>query len=178
VFLSPVVTVFFFLKKLFSLVSQFRLSVYLLQGREKWGGNSLTTLFLGDERGVLFFSDLLFSEEPKKEDLGKIFIWRIKARLNLEIPGTDLIFIKIDGFLSRFLPRKGFIIIPEWILFMMDLSRPPQGVLNLSKNKSLRENVKEIKKQNYSYEMTRDPSKFEYFYHQMYLPHTWKRFGK
>jgi len=179
-FLFPVETVFYSIKGALFFVSKFRLSVYLLQGREKWGGNSLTTLFLGDERGVLFFSDLLFSEEPVKESLGKVFVWKIKARLNLEIPGTDLIFIKMDGLLSRFLPRKGFIIIPEWILFMMDLSRPRQEVWNLSrnKNKTLGENLNKIKKQNYSYEMTRDPSKFEYFYHQMYLPHAWKRFGK
>jgi len=160
-FLFPVETVFYSIKGVLFFVSKFRLSVYLLQGREKWGGNSLTTLFLGDERGVLFFSDLLFSEEPVKESLGKVFVWKIKARLNLEIPGTDLIFIKMDGLLSRFLPRKGFIIIPEWILFMMDLSRPRQEVWNLSrnKNKTLGENLNKIKKQNYSYEMTRDPSK-------------------
>jgi len=179
-FVSPVVTVFFSLKGILFFASPFQFSVYLLQGKEKWGGNSLTTLFLGDERGVLYLSNLLYSEEPVKERLGKIFIWRIKSRLNLEIPRTDLIFIKIDGFFSRFLPRKGFIIIPEWILFMMDLSQPLQEVWNLPRNKkkSLRENLKEIKKQNYSYEMTRDPSKFEYFYHQMYLPYTWKRFEK
>jgi hypothetical protein len=169
-FISPVVPAFLFLKRVLFFTSQFRLSVYLLQGREKWGGNSLSTLFLGDERGVLFFSDLLYLEEPLKESLGQVFIWRIKSRLNLELPRTDLIFIKIDGLFSRFLPQEGFIIIPEWTLFMMDLSRPLQEVWNLSKNKSLRENLRQIKKQNYSYEMTRDPYKFEYFYHQMYLP--------
>jgi hypothetical protein len=61
---------------------------------------------------------------------------------------------------------------------MMDLSRPIHGVWNLSKskNKSLRENLREMRRQNYSYEMTQDPAKFEYFYHQMYLPYITKRF--
>ena len=175
---SPVVPVFLFLKRVLFFASQFRLSVYLLQGKEKWGGNSLSTLFLGDERGVLFFSDLLYSEKPLRKSMGEVFIWRIKSRLNLDLPRTDLIFIKIDGLFSRFLPRKGFIIIPEWVLFMMDLSRPLQEVWNLSKNKnkSLRENVREMKRHNYSYEMTRDPAKFEYFYYQMHLPYVTKRF--
>ena len=175
-FVSPVVPGFLFLKKVLFFASQFRLSVYLLQGKEKWGGNSLTTLFLGDERGVPFFSDTLYLEEPVKERLGKVFIWRIKSRLNLDLPRTDLIFIKIDGLFSRFLPQEGFIIIPEWVLFMMDLSRPLQKVWNLSKNKSLRANLMRIRKYTYSYEMTQDPAKFEYFYYQMYLPYVTKRF--
>jgi hypothetical protein len=177
-FLFPVETVFYSIKRVLFFVSKFRLSVYLLQGKEKWGGGSLKTLFLGDERGIHYFSDLLYLEEPVKESLGKVFIWEIKSRLNLELPRTDLIFIKIDGIFSRFLSRKGFIIIPGWVLFIMDLSRPLQEIWKLSKNKSLRENLRQIKKQNYSYEMTQDPSKFEYFYHQMYLPYAWKRFEK
>jgi len=177
-FLSPVVPAFLFLKRVLFFASQFRLSVYLLQGKEKLGGDSLTTLFLGDEKGIPFFSDLLYSEEPARKSMGEVFIWRIKSRLNLELPRTDLIFIKIDGLFSRFLPRKGFIIIPEWVLFMMDLSRPLQKVWNLSKNKnkSLRENLREMKRHNYSYEMTLDPAKFEYFYYQMHLPYVTKRF--
>jgi len=173
---SPVVPVYFFLKEGLFFASPLRFCVYLLQGKEKWGGNSLTTLFLGDERGVLYLSNLLYSGEPVKEKLGKVFIWRIKSRLNLDLPRADLIFIKIDGFFSRFLIRQGFIIIPELILFMMDISKPLPEILKLSKNKSLRENLREMRRQNYSYEMTQDPAKFEYFYHQMYLPYITKRF--
>jgi hypothetical protein len=46
----------------------------------------------------------------------------------------------------------------------------------LSKNDTLRENLRKIRKNDYSYEMTQDPSKFEYFYYQMYLPYLTKRF--
>jgi hypothetical protein len=170
------VPVYFFLKEVLFFASPFRLSVYFLQGKEKWSGNSLTTLFLGDEKGVLYLSNLLYSEEPVKERLGKIFIWRIKSRLNFDLPRTDLIFIKIDGLFSRFLSRQGFIIIPELILFMVDISKPLPEILKLSKNKSLRENLRGMRRHNYSYEMTQDPAKFEYFYHQMYLPYVTKRY--
>ena len=175
-FVSQGVPVYFFLKEILLFASPFRFSVCLLQGKEKWGGDSLTTLFLGDERGVLNLSNLLYSEEPVKERLGKIFIWRIKSRINLDLPRTDLIFIKIDGLFSRFLSRQGFIIIPELILFMVDISKPLPEILKLSKNKSMRENLREMRRHNYSYEMTQDPAKFEYFYHQMYLPYVTKRY--
>ena len=176
--LRPVVRAFFLLKRVSIFASQIRLPVYLFQGKEKWGCGSLTTLFFGDERGLFYLSDLLYSGEPKKESLGKIFIWRIKSRLNLGLPRADLIFIKMDGFFSRFLSRQGFIIIPEWVLFMLDLSKPLPEVWKLSKNDALDANLRKIRKHNYSCEMTRDPSKFEYFYHQMYLPYITKRYEK
>jgi hypothetical protein len=177
-FISPVIPVFLFLRGVLFFASQFRLSVYFLQGREKWGDNNLTAVFLGDEKGVLLFSDLLYSEKPLRKSMGGVFIWRIKSKLNLDLPRADLIFIKIHGFFSRFLPRKGVVFIPEWTLFMMDLSRPLQEVWNLSKNKnkSLRENLRIVRRYNYSYKITRDPAEFAYFYSQMYLPYVTKRF--
>ena len=176
VFIHPVGPAFYFLKRAFFVASQFRLSVYLLRGKEKWGGGNLTTLILGDERGLLYLSDLLYSEKPIKESLGKVFIWRIKSRLNLNLPRVDLIFVKMDGFCSRFLTRCGFMVIPEWTLFLLDLSKLFQGAWKLSKNKNLSETLRRIRKHNYSCEVTQDPSKFEYFYHQMYLPYATKRF--
>ena len=183
-FISPVVEpAFFFIKRVLLIASQIWLSVYLLQGKEKWSGSSLTTLFFGglffaEQRAVPYFSDLLYSEEPTKESLGKVFIWKIKSKLNLNIPKADLIFIGIDGFFSRFLFRRGFTIIPAWVLFKLDLSKPLPEIWKLPKNKSLRENLRKVRKHKYSYEVTRDPAKFEYFYHQMYLPYIPKRFGK
>ena len=176
--LRPVVRAFFLLKRVSIFASQIRLPVYLLRGKEKWGGESLTTLYFGDERGLLFLSDLLYSADPGKENLGNIFIWRIESRLNSALPRADLIFVKMDGFFSRFLSRQGFISIPEWVLFMLDLSKPLPEVWKLSKNDALDSNLRKIRKHNYSYEMTRDPSKFDYFYHQMYLPYITKRYEK
>jgi hypothetical protein len=177
-FFSPVVPVFFFLKRVLIFASQFRLSVHLLEGKEKWGGESLTTLYLGDERGLLFLSDLLYSADPRKENLGKIFIWRIESRTNSHLPRADIIFIKIDGFFSRFLSRGGLVIIPEWILFMLDLSRPLPELEKLPPNKSLRENLRIFRRHNYSYEITRDPVKFKYFYDHMYYPYVMGKYGK
>ena len=174
----PAVWLFFSLRKIFFLASQLRLPIYLIQGKEKWGGESLTTLYLGDERGLLFLSDLLYLADPRKENLGKIFIWRIESRTNSHLPRSDLIFIKIDGFFSKSLSRGGLVIIPEWILFMLDLSRPLPELKKLPPNKSLRENLRIFRRHNYSYEITHDPVKFKYFYDHMYYPYVMGRYGK
>ncbi len=174
----PGIRAIYSLKEVFSLASQLRLRVFLLQGKGKWGNDSLTILFAGRGTGVglPYLSDLLYSEEPSKESLGKVFVWKVKSRFNKDFPRVDLIFISADGFLSKFLSFLGFFIIPEWLLFKLDVSRPFPEAWELKKNKSLRENLREMRKHNYSYEITYDTAKFTYFYHQMYLPYITSRF--
>jgi hypothetical protein len=176
-FIRPMMGIFFF-RNIFFLISQLRPSVFLLQGKEKGGGENLSILFFGDEKRVSLLSDLLYSGEPKKESLGKVFIWRMKSRMNSALHRVDLVFIIMEGFSSRFLSWQGFIIIPEWVLFRLDLSKsfPEAWNLSKSKNKSLRENLREFRRHNFSYEIAGDPGKFEYFYHHMYLPYITKRF--
>jgi len=171
-----VVPAYFVLREVLSTGSPLRLSAYLLQGREKWKGDPLTTLFWGDERGVIYLSNLLYSKEIMKERLNTVFIWNSRSRLNLDLRRADLIFIKIDHLFSRFLSRQGFLMIPELILFIGDISKPLPEILNLPMNKSMRENLREIRRHNYSFEMTKEPGKFEYFYYQMYLPYVTKRY--
>jgi hypothetical protein len=136
----------------------------LLQGKEKWGGNDLTAMFIGDAKGVLFISDLLYSEKTITKNLGKIFIGRIKSEIKRNLSKTDLIFICMDGFMSKFLPRREFIIIPAWVLFKLDLNKSIEEPWKLPQNKSLRENL------------TKDPGKLKYFYRNMYLPYITGRF--
>lgn len=183
-FLSPVVEpAFSYVKRTLFIACSIRFSVYLLKGKEKCGSSSLTTLFFSSlffgEGKLLYLVDLLYSEEPVKESLGKVSIWKVKSKLSSDISKADLVFIGTDELFSGFLSRQGFTIIPQWILFMRDLSKPSPEIDKLSRtNSSLKRDLKRIRKHKYSYEMTHDPAKFKYFYHHMYLRYIPKRFGK
>ncbi len=178
-FISPVIeSAFFFIKRIFLIASQIRLPIYILQGKDKCSNNNLIILFFGRKREVPYFSDMLYLEEPIKNNLGKIFIWNIKSLLNLNLPKADLILIGIDKLFSKFLSQNGFIIIPGRVIFALDLSKELSEIWKLSKNKSLSRNIKRVKDHKYSYEITKDPAIFRYFYHKMYLPYVIKRFGK
>lgn len=182
-FISPLVEpAFSFVKRVLFVVFSMRLSVYLLQGKEKQGSGNLKTLFFSSlffgEKKLLHLVDLLYSEEPEKKSLGKVFIWKIKSKLNYDVSKADLVFIGADEFFSGFLSRQGFTIIPQWILFMLDLSKPLPEIGKSRNYSNLKRDLRRIRKHKYSYEMTRDPARFEYFYHHMYLPYISKRFGK
>jgi len=177
-FLRPVVHAFSALNKVFFLASQLQTSAYLLRGKEKWSHENLSTLFLGDEKGLYNVSEMLYGEEPAKESLGRVFLWQMNSRTPRRLPQADLLLIRTPDFFADFLQRRGFMIIPEWVLFMLDLSKSFPEAWNLKKNKSLRENLREFRKHRYSCEITSDPEMFEHFYHRMYLPHATQRFGK
>ena len=166
----------FTLKRVLSNASQIYPSVYRLQGKGRWGDGTLTTLLFGEGRGVLpYILNLLYAAEPTKEKLGKIFIGKVKSQTKLYSPGVDLVLVGIDEIFSKFLSGLGFLVIPEWVMFKLDLAKPlPKG----KRHKQLNSNLRKVKKYGYSLEMTKDFSKFEYFYHHMYLPYAKNKYGK
>jgi len=170
--------IYLFMKRVLLIISQIKLSVFLLDGKDKCSGNNITTLFIGGKRVMPYLSDLVYSKEPENKFIGRVFIWKIMSKIQSIIPKPDVIFIGIDKFFSYFLFKNGFIVIPGWLLFTLDLSKPLQKSWNLSKNKSLKEDIKKVKKYKYFYKMTCNPIEFEYFYHHMYLPYIPERFGK
>lgn len=167
---------YFTLKRIFSIASQFRLSVYQFQGERRWGNGTLVTLLFGEGRGMLpYILNLLYSEEPTRKRLGNAFIFKIKSLIESDDHAVDLVLIATDQIFSRFLPRLGFIVIPEWITFKLDLQKP---LLTSNRHCSLYSNIKKIHKHKYRFEMTKDPERFRYFYQQMYLPYKGKKYGE
>jgi len=176
-FVGPVLEPSYFtVKRVLSIVSQLHLPVYQFQGKSIWGEGTLTTLLFGEGRGMLpYILNLLYADKPMKKGLGKIFIGNVKSDINSYGPNADLVLIGMDEFFSRFLSQRGFVVLPEWIMFKMDLTKPfPRG----GKNKGLSNNLRKVRKYQYSFEMTRDFAKFENFFHHMYLPYAANKYGE
>jgi hypothetical protein len=153
------------------------LPIYRLKGREKTEHAKITVLFLGEKTALTYISNLIYDEEPEQQFIGQIPIWSIRKQLNQLTKDVDLIFIKTDRFFSRFLQRKGFLITPEWVEMKMTISKPLENMFeNLSS--SAKKDIRTIEKQQYSYEISHDPQKFDFFYHQIFKPYTSQRHGK
>jgi len=150
----------------------------MLKGKEKKSGESLNALISGKDNAVAFFSDLLYSGQPSKTDLGKSFVWKVKSKARAVQPNPDLIFVEFDRFYASIFERKGFVPLPKWVLFTLDISKSFPELMRAIKNKSLDNNLRKMKKNEFSFEITRDPEKFDLFYHHMYVPLAEKRFGE
>ena len=176
-FVGPVVEpAYFNVKRILSIVSQLRLPVYHFTGKSRWGDETLTILLFGEGRGMLpYILDLVYAGKPTKKGLGKTFIGNVKSDISSYGPNVDLVLIGMDEFFSRFLSQPGFFVLPEWIMFKMDLTKPfPRG----GRNKGLSNNLRKVRKYQYSFEITRDFAKFENFFHYMYLPYAANKYGE
>lgn len=176
--LRPVANLYFALRKAVLLAYQFRPSVFLLRGSEESCQKEFSTLFLGGEPGLALASELLYAGARSREKIEETFLWRIGSQDDRSLPKTDLVLVRRHRFLSSYLRRKGFLIMPEWVLFFLDLDRPFPEPCNLRKNKGLGANFREFKRHPYSYEITHDPAVLDLFYHRMYVPYANLRYGQ
>lgn len=153
------------------------LPLYVVKGKEKSGGADLTILFLGDENSLMYLSDVLFQSEPYKRFIDEVFILKIDKKIKGFKEKVDAVIVETDRFFSRFLRDKGFIVIPAWVDMVLDTSKP---LLEISKRfkKSARDDIRIIRKQKYSYEISTESEKFELFYHKIRLPYLTERLGK
>ena len=166
------------LKRFLQVVLATRQAAYFLKGRNKWGNGQLKILFYGDEKELAYFSTLLYSELFTKDKLGKVFIWNLKSLFNSDISKPNMIICAVDKLFLRILNRQGFLILPQWVQLLLDLSKPISEIWYLSKNqkKSLKDDLRKIKKYHYSYKISHDPDDFELFYYQMYRPYALTRY--
>jgi hypothetical protein len=124
-----------------------------------------------------YFSSLIYSREPLMRKLGHQPVWRLN---NLGQDGTvqaDLVMLELDSFWAPSMRRAGYLSMPQWVFFMLDISQPWPKLLRRISNKSLKNNLTKVKKAGYLYSITTDEEEWRYFYEHMYLPYAQKRYG-
>ena len=150
------------ISRLFLIFSQVSLNTYLVSGKEKHSGEIITILFLCNENLSPYILEILFSEPPKIEKQFSTHIWNCQKNVNKFFPNIDAIFIKSDRFYSNFFEKKGFTIIPEWISMTLDISGSLDDVYKKF-SKGTKEDLKKIKKYNYTCEISDDVDKLKSF---------------
>jgi len=164
--------------RILSIAARARLPAYLIEGKEKGSRENLRALILGKDRTLSYFSELIYSGEPSKEDLGKGMIWKPLSKIRTAQKKPDLILVEVDKFYASIFERQKFALLPQWIPFILDISMFLPKIMKMIKNRSLENNLRKMSRQNYSYELTQDADKFDLFYHHMYSPYAVMRYGK
>lgn len=184
--LSKSSSFFWLYLKVISIIYESKLHVYLLQGKEKHSGENLTILLISNDAipgkrhsrlSVNYLSELLFLDEPRRENIGKIKIKKLLGIYNEYSKKVDAVFLHTDSFYANFLERKGFIVIPKMISMDLDVSMSFDSIFS-NFNKSIKERVRKLDKYNYSYEIVTDLNSLNFFYYKMYVPYAQARFGK
>jgi len=101
-----------------------RLPVFMLKGNEKSSGDKLSVLFIGEEIPLAYLSKMLFNATFEKKKIGEISIWHVNKFLKSYENNTDMVIINTDRFYSSAIRKNCSIVLPEWISFFLDTSRP------------------------------------------------------
>jgi hypothetical protein len=159
------------LPRFFLVLNQNFLQGYILNGIEKHSGKNLKILFISNTTPSPYILHLIYTNKPKIERNVKFNIINIKKYVSKIQSDIDAVFIKCDRFYSGFFEKQGYKIIPEWIRMIIDISEPLESFFNtLSKN--AKEEIRRIKKLDYTYEVSQDLEKLKLFYYNMYIPYT------
>jgi hypothetical protein len=184
--LSMLSSFFWLYLKITSIIYESKLHMYLLHGKEKHSGENLTILLISNDAipgkpiprlSVNYLSGLLFLDNPRRENIGKIKIKKLSEIYNEYSKKVDAVFLHTDSFYANFLEKKGFIVIPKMISMNLDVSMSLGSIFS-NFNKSIKERIRKVEEYNYSYEIATDFDSLNFFYYKMYVPYAQARFGK
>lgn len=154
-----------------------RKPVHWLEGRERTRGGRLSVLAVAEERALPFLQERAFRELNARERLGWAFPSSAGSSFTRHRVRADLVVVHGDPASCRGLSRRGFLAVPDWVAFGLDLGAGGRG-WTPPPNKTVRENLRRVRKHGYSFEVTTDPDRFGRFYREMYLPFIPPRFGE
>jgi hypothetical protein len=159
---------------LFSRVKNIKLDSFKVQGIDQNKKTKLNFLFFGDEYFVNYYSYIFFGNSFSVKKCEKTFICSINKKITGEY---DAIIVKTDKIFKNNLEKNGFLISPEWIEMRLDIRNEFDKIIKNVK-KSAMDDVRKIKKNNFTYEITNDSYKFDYFYKEIYIPYLSNRHEK
>lgn len=162
-----------FLKPLREKLRKYRLHVWLLEGRERHSGEELTILYAGHLLNKNYIAHLAYGDDHRETRLGKAWTWSV-ARIAKAHPAAALIFTETEeAYFNRFAGPDDFYI-PCWIDGEIEFARYNELVKH---SETLKSDIRKIRKQGYTYEISRDKDKFDLFYYEMYRPYILKAHG-
>ena len=162
--------------RVFTLLSQLQLTCYIVSGKDKTTNLPLTIMFLGESNKFSYLLDQLFCEKPHIKNLGKKSLRAISDIYKKNKNDIDAFFIRCDRFYCRFLEKNGCKVIPEYVSNKVDVSKDFSDIYK-SFSKSAKEDIRKVKKEGFSYEITDELNKIKFFYERMYIPYSYKRYG-
>jgi hypothetical protein len=150
-----------------------RRRVWLLEGREASSGEPLSVLCAARGQTRNYLTQLLFGEDAQEHEIGPVWLWNLSRAGWARKRGCALIVIEADPFIRELLKEDDWFFIPLWLIGTAALPIPD----SLLKGKSLRSEVRAIRKGGLQGRVTREPESFDDFYHNMYVPHVTRAHG-
>ena len=144
--------------------------VWLLNGIELNSGAHFAIIYLGNQENKNYIANLAYGEQYDEIYLGEKWLPNIFLMLKTTARNYCMIIIDANESLCRLMKRNRDFYIPSWVHGELGLP------LTVS-DKSSKNDLRKIRKNNLKYEVTTEKLQFHQFYHDMYSPYMIKRHG-
>ena len=165
------------LGRIFSFFSSLISPKYIISGTERNGSNKIKIMCCGGKQQFYYGLSLIFEGDYEVKKVGNCSIFRLNKLLKNIPDDIDLVFLSTDRFFSDLLSKKVDFVIPEWVGMELDTSKSFSQIKSRFSNGALKD-VKMIEKYGYTYEITDDNEKLEFFYNRMFLPFILDKFSE
>ncbi|MFA5118705.1 MAG: GNAT family N-acetyltransferase [Candidatus Omnitrophota bacterium] len=148
---------------------------WMMRGLKRGSPGSLLIYYAGSHPGMRYIASLAYQGGYRERSLGRRWFWDNIASRRLRKNNDSLFIMESYYFLSRFLLRRVSFVVPSWVSSIVTFTDGDHGY---EKNKSLKNDMRRIKKHRFSFEITRDAECLRYFYHCLYVPFIKKAHGE
>ena len=160
------------MKKVYSL---FRKKVWILEAADTNCVHNDTILFVGRDLNRDYFGKLFFKNYTHRL-IGHRWLWQVFFPKDKIYKNCSFSVMQTKWRMDSFCRSKMMFFVPAWIYGRVDITSNFDTYLK--KNKSVKNNLRKIKKGQFSVEISSDPKAFEEFYFKMHQPYISKRYGE
>ena len=166
--LSPVHTIYCFLKEIYETIY---VDAWLLRGKEVQGGEPLVIFFNGHSRQKCYLVRMVFGGACEEVHFGKIWVWQAPGIVRRHAGELDLVIYDTHAGISSWLGDRRCLCMPTWVDGYMDFA-----LIDFTSNQ-IKSDIKRIRKNGYTFEVTKDKIMLERFFKDVYLPYTIERYA-
>lgn len=152
-----------------------RVPVTRLRGPTYPDGQPGTVITAGAEPGVNYWVQRFFVGQPQRELVGKRPLWLLPRILKRPRVSADLTIARVDRLSSRLLFDATYLFVPEWV--GSRLAEPDPAKL-LSASHSVRDDLRIVRRNGLTSEVSHTEADFDLFYYTMHVPFIRQRHGE
>lgn len=156
------------------LLRRLRPEIWVLTGEEKSSHLPLSVcLYVTNQEYKSNLENVIF-DSCQGTYLGRGWLWNAFKALPAGAAECSIVVAEVHERHLKWVGKNAGIVIPAWIRGHVPLPRSPAVMKNLNVKRIFRR----VRQHDLSYEITRDPRRFDDFFYKMYIPYSKARFGE
>ena len=156
-------------------LTNFYIPISILRGPTRMDGHPGTVIVAGTEPWADYFLDRFFEGMPEREPIGRVPIWALSRALKSLRGSADMTIARLDRISASLFFNDDYLRAPEWV--GMSLVVPDDPTTLVKRSASLKEDLRVVRRNRLTSDITRGEEDFLSFYHTMYVPFIRKRHG-